>query len=125
MYDQLLSFLRVALRTMFALGVVVAVGAWLAGPGKYATKIRASVLGLVRGHPDTREASAVNIFVGAHKNGLRVLVAGIGFLVLIVLSHPGPIAVLIVAVLVLLGLLLIEFLARNAPITATAETNTS
>ena len=33
-YDQLLTFLRTSVRTLFAVGVVVALGAWLAGPGR-------------------------------------------------------------------------------------------
>jgi hypothetical protein len=45
---------------------------------------------------------------------LRVVVVGIGILILVVLSHPGPLAVLVVAVLVVVGLLLIEFLGRTA-----------
>jgi hypothetical protein len=43
-----------------------------------------------------------------------VLVSGLGLLVLVVLSHPGPLAVIVVAVLVVVGLLLIEFLSRAA-----------
>jgi hypothetical protein len=50
-YDQVLGFLRLSLRTVFVLGLVVALGAWLAGPGRLATRIREGVLGLVRGKP--------------------------------------------------------------------------
>jgi hypothetical protein len=48
-----------------------------------------------------------------------VLVVGIGLVLLVVLSHPGPIAVLLIALLVLAGLLLIEFLARGTSRPAT------
>ena len=42
-YDQLLSFLRLALRTVFALALVTALGAWLAGPGRVARRGSAPV----------------------------------------------------------------------------------
>ena len=43
-----------------------------------------------------------------------VLVAAGGAVILVVLSHPGPTAVLIVAIIVLVGLAIIEALSRNA-----------
>jgi hypothetical protein len=112
-YDQILDFLRISLRTTFALGLVVALGAWLAGPGRLATRIREGVLGLVRGGGEG-EVTPVGRFVSSYRIPLRVLVVAIGILILVVLSHPGPLAVLVVAVLVVVGLLLIEFLGRSA-----------
>jgi hypothetical protein len=119
-FDQVLGFLRLSLRTLFALGLVVALGAWLAGPGRLATRIREGVLGLVRGKPGA-EVTDVGRFVYTYRVALRVLVIGLGLLVLVVQSHPGPLAVIVVAVLVVVGLLLIEFLGRAARATP-AET---
>ena len=62
-YDQLLSFLRVALRSVLALAIIVALGAWLAGPGSLATKIRGGTLRLVRGHDTGEEPSALGVWV--------------------------------------------------------------
>lgn len=115
-FDQVLDFLRVALRTTFALGLVVAVGAWLAGPGRLATRIREGVLGLVRGRGEG-EVTQVGRFVSTYRVPLRILVVAIGVLILVVLSHPGPLAVIVVAALVVVGLLLIEFLGRTAAAT--------
>jgi hypothetical protein len=115
-YDQLLEFLRTALRTVFVLAAVVAIGAWLAGPGHFATRVREGVRGLVSGSDETgRTPSAIAVLAARYKSPLRVTVAGIGFVVLIALSHPGPVAVLVIAVLVVLALLLIEFFASRAP----------
>jgi hypothetical protein len=112
-YDQVLEFLRLALRTAFVLGIVVAIGAWLAGPGRLATRIRGGVSGLVRGSGEG-EVTPVGRFVSTYRIPLRVLFVGIGILILVVMSHPGPLAVIVVAVLVVVGLLLIEFLGRTA-----------
>lgn len=112
-FDQVIGFLRLSLRTTFVLGVAVAVGAWLGGPGRLATRIREGVLGVVRGKPGA-QVTDVGRFVYTYRVALRVLVIGLGLLVLVVLSHPGPLAVIVVAVLVVIGLLLIEFLSRAA-----------
>jgi hypothetical protein len=113
-FDQVLGFLRVSLRAVFALGLVVALGLWLAGPGRAATRVRTSVAGLVRGRGEG-EASAVGRFVATYRTPLRLIVVALALVVLVVLDQPGPAAVLIAAVLVAIGLLLIEFLARAAP----------
>lgn len=113
-FDQVLGFLRLSLRTVFVLALLVAAGVWLAGPGRLATRIRTGVVGVVRGRGDA-EATAVGRFVASYRPALRLLVVALGLVVLVVLSHPGPGAVLITAALVVLGLLLIEFLARAAP----------
>lgn len=118
-YDQLLSFLFLALRTIVAVGVIVALGAWLAGPGRLATRIRTGARNLVSRTPGQSAISPkVSGFVARYRTPLRVLVVGLGLLILVVLNHPGPVAVVVTAVLVLLFLGLIELLGRGAPIAA-------
>jgi hypothetical protein len=115
-YDQLLEFLRTALRSIFVLGIITAIGAWLAGPGQTATTIRDSTVGLFRGRgrrPDA-QPSRIAAFVSRYRSPLRVVVATIGVATLVVLSHPGPIGVLTVAIIVLVCLAIIEALSRNA-----------
>jgi hypothetical protein len=114
-YDQLMSDLRLALRTGFVLGLVIGLGAWLSGPARPATRIRDSLLGLARRPSgDGTAVSPVASFVGRHRKGLRGLAVGVGLAILVGLSSPSPTAVLVIAALVLLGILLIEFLGRNA-----------
>jgi hypothetical protein len=114
-YDQLLEFLRTSLRAVFVLGIVAAVGAWLAGPGQVATRIRGSAVGLVPGRrrPADARPSAIAVFVSRHHGQLPVVVVGLGLAALVVLSHPGPIAVLTVTVMVLISLVVIEALTRT------------
>ena len=118
-YDQLLSFLRLAVRSLFALGVVVAIGAWIAGPGRFATRTREGALRLgdgITGKSDSTAGapSGFALAVAHHRVPLRVLVVGLGALVLMVLSHPTGITVLVIAILVLIGLAAIEVVARSA-----------
>ena len=110
-YDQVLSFLRIAVRTAFVVAIVVAIAAWLAGPGRVATRVR----GAVRREPTGDEVTPVGSFVGHYKNGLRILVVAVGLVLLVVLNHPTPLAVLVIAVLVVIGLVIVELLGRHAP----------
>jgi hypothetical protein len=119
-YDQLVVFLRTGLRALFALAVIVAIGAWVMGPSRLAVSIREGVR-KVGARPTTAGAqpSRVATFVGDARVVLRVLVVGLGLVILVALDHPGPIAVLVITLLVVALLLLVEFLARGArPVTA-------
>jgi hypothetical protein len=116
-YDQVLSFLRTALRTVFVLALVVALGAWLSGPSRLATRIRQAA----RREPvEGAEPSSLGSWVGRYRNVLRVLVVAAGLILLVVLNHPSPGAVLVITILVLIGLLIVELLGRNAPAEAAA-----
>jgi hypothetical protein len=115
-YDQLISFLLLELRTIFALAVVVALGAWLVGPGPLATRIRTRARSLVSRAPSTSAiAPSVLNFVGRHRNPLRVAVIGLGLVVLVLINHPGAIGVLVIAIVVLVLLGVIEWLGRGVP----------
>ena len=117
-YDQVLSFLLTALRTAFVVAIIVAIGAWVAGPGRTATRIRM----VARREPTGEDVTPVGTFVGHYRNVLRVVVVAIGLIVLVALNHPTPIAVLVVAVLVLVGLGVVELLGRHAPAPDAAST---
>jgi hypothetical protein len=109
-YDQLLSFLRLAARTGFVLGIIIAIGAWLAGPSTTATRLRS----LTKGGKD-REL-ATEGFAGAvarSRTGIRVAAVAIGALVLVLWNHPKPVTVLVVTILVLVVMAVSELLARG------------
>ena len=112
-YEQVLSFLRLSLRTALVVAILVAIGAWLAGPGKLATRIRNSVRGSGTLEPG-ETASGLSTFAYEHRNALRGIVVGIGILLLVVLAAPTPIAAIVIAVLVVIGLVVIELLGRSA-----------
>jgi hypothetical protein len=53
--------------------------------------------------------------VGPYRSPLRVLIIGAGGVVLVIMSRPSGITVLVIALVVLLGVAIVEFLARAAP----------
>jgi hypothetical protein len=114
-YDQVLSFLRLSLRTAFVVALIIAFAAWISGPGRSATRFRNGVTGLARRQETGEAPSAFAVFVARHKTALRITVIGIALTILVVLNAPTPTGVLILAILVVLGLLLIEFLGRAVP----------
>ena len=120
-YDQLLVFLRTSARAAFAAALAVAIGAWVAGPGRVATRIRATAQRVVGGTGDRVGEAGVDLsgagsVVARYRTSLRVAVVGLGAVVLMVVSRPSGATVLIVAVLILIGLAVIEILARAAPV---------
>ena len=120
-YDQLIAALRLTLRAVFVFALIVAIAAWITGPARSATGMREGVLKLVRGKgAGAGEPSAFGAWIARNRGVLRVLVLGVGFVVLVALSAPSPTQVIVIAVLVLLGILLIEFLGRRATPTPTA-----
>jgi hypothetical protein len=113
-YEQILQFLRLSLRTTFVVAIVVAIGAWVAGPGSTATRLREGVKGLVNGDEAAAvEQSSLGRFVARYKTALRVVVVLAGLVLLMALSQLTPLTVLVIAVLVVIGLLLVEFLGRG------------
>lgn len=110
-YDQLLSFLRLSARSLFALGLLVAIGAWLAGPSHAASRVRS----VVRGGEGTQLATeGFAGWVARSRTGLRIVFVGIGALVLVTWSHPKPLTVLGITILVLIAIAVTEFLARDS-----------
>ena len=120
-YDQLLSFLRLSLRTAFVVALIIAFAAWVSGPGTTATRFRSWFTGLAHRHETGRPPSGIAVFVAHYKTALRIVVIGIALTIIVVLNAPSPTDVLILAVLVVLGLLLIEFLGRAVPAPAALE----
>ncbi|MBP2051313.1 hypothetical protein J2Z21_004284 [Streptomyces griseochromogenes] len=108
-FDTLLRFLKVSLRTAVVLGVVVALGAYLIGPGRLPV--------VVRGACDRTADSAAQWAAGyhittgragtwtqAHRRSLTLVALLVVALVFTLWNHPTVLTVLLL-VLVLLGVL--------------------
>ena len=110
------------------IGIIIAIVAYFVGPSAPAVKARsfasAGVGGARRKAGDLGyQPNAFEVFVAAHKRGLELAVGGIALLVLVTWDRPGIGTVLFLAIVALIVVGFIEFLARGA-IPESAEENT-
>jgi hypothetical protein len=114
-WDQLTSFLRTAGLTTLALALVIAFAAWVVGPSSAATTVRGwwnRALG--RSGGDAATAGPVATFVDRNKSVLRGIGVAIAFLVLIAWNHPTALTVLGIGLIVVVYLVILELIGRNA-----------
>jgi len=124
-YDTLIRFVRQALRVLFLVGVIVAVGAFLTGPSTAAVATRRAMksgIGWVRERGEQRglNTGPVGKWTAAHKTVLRVGAVALVALIFVFWSHPTLAVVIWLLVLLLVLLGVIELLGGR-PRVATAE----
>jgi hypothetical protein len=117
LFDTLVRFLRNGIRVFFVLGLVLAIGAVITGPSAWATKTRRVLGGAVTqgGERTGWDTGAFGAFVAAHRVGLQVSAAAVLGAALFLVSQPTPSTVLWLAVLLLVVVGAIQFLAATAP----------
>jgi hypothetical protein len=108
-YDQILGGLRLDARALLVLGLIIAIGAWLAGPGAAATRVR----GFVTGRDRSRASGPFAAWVGRNRTGLRIVIIGAGVLALVAFDSLSGWVVAGVALVVLLLIALVEFVGRS------------
>jgi hypothetical protein len=118
-FDILVRNLRYGLITLAVIGVIIAIVAYFVGPSAPAVKARsfasAGVGGARRKAGDLGyQPNAFEVFVAAHKRGLELAVGGVALLVLVWWDRPGIGTVLFIAIVALIVVGFIEFLARGA-----------
>jgi hypothetical protein len=116
-FDTIVRFLRSGLRAVAVLGLVVALGAFMAGPSAGATRIRSGLqqgIGSLRGSAEAAgwQTGRVGSWIYAHKRALRVSVLIAGGLVLMFWTRPTGWVVVLTALIIVLLLGVIEFLGR-------------
>ena len=116
-FDQLVAFIRVALRTVAVLGLVLAAAAYLGGGSASARSLRASIgraFAVVRGWGQQRGVTTgpVGTWLYAHRTFLRVVVIAVAGLVILLAPAPTPVVVVTVAVVALVVIGFLELLAR-------------
>jgi hypothetical protein len=113
-WDQVTMFLRQSGITVVVIALIVAIAAWVAGPSRLATRIRAGwngALDRTGEHGDSGLAS----FVAKWKGALRLAGLGVAIVVLILWNHPTAGTVIGIGVLLLIYLGLVELFGRGAP----------
>jgi hypothetical protein len=99
---------------LMALGLVIALGAWLAGPTRLAVRLRGHVRSLGAGGTTTTtaaEPSGVVRLLGAHRTGVRLGILAVAAGALLLLPGPSALAIVVVAVLALVAIVGAEILA--------------
>ncbi|WP_254897818.1 hypothetical protein [Kitasatospora sp. NA04385] len=118
-YDTLVRYLRAAIRMVLALGVVIALAAWLTGGGRRAGWVRhlwGSGLGAVRQAAEGigMRLGPVGPFVHRWKSWLGWGAVAVAAVVVLTWSYPTSAVVLWTAVVLLAGLAVLEFLDTPA-----------
>ena len=115
-FDIVVRFLRNSNRIVFLVGLIMALGAWLAGPSRAATFLRSRTSGALEGvgeQAGTGGAFAgVARFVARYVNVFRVGGAVLAFVILIWMDHPDATTVLWLLLALLVYLAVIVIVAR-------------
>jgi hypothetical protein len=113
-FDILVRFIKTALRTLLVVGLIVAVGAFFAGPSAAAVRTRhalSSGLGRLRHGGQSGPASR---WTYAHRTALRIGAVALAALIFVFWGQPTAVVVVVIAILLLLVLGLIEVIGRPA-----------
>jgi hypothetical protein len=118
LYDTIVRFLRLGLRTILVLALVVAAGAFLTGRSVTAVRTREGVgraIGWLQGGAEQAGFSTgpVGAWVYANKRALRIGAVTLAALVLVFWGRPTGRVVLGLTLALLVVLALIEFLGRR------------
>jgi hypothetical protein len=119
-YDIIVRFVRAALRTLFVVGLVVALAAWVTGPSSAAVRIRGTlargVASLRRGAVARRLAEGpVGPWVHDHLGLVRTALVVLAALVVVLLDRPSGRTILVVVLVLLVLLGIVQFLDQPRP----------
>jgi hypothetical protein len=118
LYDTIVRFLRLGLRTVLVLGLVVAAGAFLSGQSVTAVRTRqglSNAIGWLAGGAERAGFSTgpVGTWIYANKKALRIAAVALAALALVFWGRPTGKVVLGLTLALLVVLALIEFLGRR------------
>jgi len=116
-FDTLVRFLRYGIRLVIAIALVVALAAWITGPTRAATGLRSTARRIVGGAGASAGERGVTFgsfgaWVARYRTGLRIGAVLLALVALLLWNHPRGGTVLLLAVLLLVALAAIEFVAR-------------
>ena len=128
LYDTIVRFLRLGLRTILVLSLVVAAGAFLTGQSVTAVRTRQGLTGAIGWLQGSAEQAGwrtgpVGTWVEANKRALRIGAVAAAALTLVFWSRPTGKVVIGLAVALLVALAVIEFLGRPSHHTADVLTS--
>ncbi|MEU0394594.1 hypothetical protein ABZ208_17810 [Streptomyces sp. NPDC006208] len=117
-YDTLTRYLRTTVRMTVVLGVVIALAAWLSGPGRWAMFVRQSWhsgIGAVRSTADRAgmRTGPVGPFVRQHRKWITWVLVVLAVLTFVLWSYPTGWVVVVITLVLLFAMAVVEFLAEN------------
>ena len=117
LYDTIVRFLRAGLRTVFVLGLIVATGAFMTGRSPTATRTRQGLAGAIGRLQRGAEGAGlrtgpVGTWVQDNRRVLRIGAVALASLALVFWTRPTGKVVIGLALVLLVMLAVIEFLAR-------------
>ena len=117
LFDTLVRFIKEGLRTVLVVGLVVAAGAFLAGPSGAAVWARSafsSGLGRLRRGGESAGVSTgpVGTWTYTHRKALRIVAVTLAALIFVFWGQPTATLVIVIAILLLVVLALIELIGR-------------
>lgn len=118
-FDTLVRFLRTSLRTVVVLGVVIALGAYLVGPGRLPVAVRGGceraadrVAGWAAGQQ--LGTGPVGVWTRAHRTAVTVTAVGVVAAGFAVWNRPTPLVILLLVGVLLAALAVIALLSATA-----------
>jgi hypothetical protein len=118
-FDAMVHFIKITLRLVLAVGLVVAIGAFLTGSSAAAVRTRSALksgAARIRDFGENRGVSTgpVGTWTYAHRKGLRIGALALFALIFVFWGQPTGLVVIVLAVLLLVVLGLIELIGRPA-----------
>jgi len=116
-FDAMVYFIKVGLRVVLAVGLVVAIGAFITGPSRAAIQTRSGLksgVGYIRNFGESRGVSAgpAGEWTYQHRRGLRIGAVALIALIFVFWGHPTGLVVILLVVILLLLLGIIELIGR-------------
>ena len=116
-WDAFVHFIKVTLRVVLAVGLVVALGAFITGPSRAAVGIRSALksgVNWIRNFGERRGVSTgpVGEWTYLHRRVLRIAAVALFALIFVFWGQPDLLVVVVLVVLLLVVLGLIELIGR-------------
>ncbi|MGW0750605.1 hypothetical protein [Streptomyces sp. NPDC002587] len=117
-YDAMTRYLRTTVRMTVVLGVVIALAAWLTGPGRWATLVRQvwhSGIGAARSTADRAglRTGPVGPFVRRNLGPITWILVAAAVLTFVLWSYPTGLVIIVIALVLLFAMAVAEFLAED------------
>ncbi len=114
-YDTITGGLTTSLRALILIGLLLWLGAYILGPSNSMVATRHRVRHWIHGLSPNRNPAASELWIGAHRQALQVIILIAAGIVLVIPSQRTVPFVLILTAIVVLLEFLVEYLGRTPP----------